>query len=459
MLYNLDFLEEGRAWPPPSEAERLERYALNRAVFEGEHAEVYREQFRRIERVVGNFEEVVSYPLVVNFQKLMCIKFADLLLGEAPTISAAGAEDVLAKLAAHSNLAGKAYEVAIDVSRYGTGLFLLYRDEDGLGVVDITQPSCWFPVVSPDNIKNVTHHVLAVSYTDGDREYLKAHVHERGKVSTRVYELGGGEIGELVSEEESLTGFEGFAVLPVHNVLTSDRFFGIDDFTDIDSIVAEIEVRLAQISRILDKHSAPTMTGPGSALSDDGNGGLTLKTGNYIVNDAFMDGSSGDVRYITWDAQLDANFKQLEVLVNFLYMLSETGATLLDNNLSGGRAESGTALRLRMMSPLAKVNRIRVNFDPALKAAVSEVLRVGWGQELEPSQVNIIWEDGLPDDPRESAQIMNIRTAGKPTISQRQAIKRLDGVDDALADEIIKEIAAGKALRKGDVYGRAVGTE
>ncbi|MCL2853520.1 MAG: phage portal protein [Defluviitaleaceae bacterium] len=441
MLYNLDFLEEGQAWPPPAEAGRLERYALNRAVFEGEHAEVYREQFRRIERVIGNFDEVVSYPVVVNFQKLMCIKFADLLLGEAPKISAVGMEEAVSRMIARSNLFGKAYEVAIDVSRYGTGLFLLYRDEDGLGVVDITQPSCWFPVVSPDNIKHVTHHVLAVSYSEGEQEYLKALIHERGYVTTRLYELDGGELGRLISEDgPAATGFDGFAVLPVHNVLTSDRLFGIDDFTDIDSIVAEIEVRLAQISRILDKHSAPTMTGPGSALSDDGHGGLTLKTGNYIVNDAFMDGNSGDVKYITWDAQLESNFKQLEMLINFLYMMSETGATLLDNNLSGGRAESGTALRLRMMSPLAKVNRIRVNFDPALKTAVAEAVRLGWGCSLEPSQVNIIWEDGLPDDPRESAQIMNIRTAGRPTISQRQAIKRLDGVDDSMANEIINEI-------------------
>ena len=441
MLHNLDFLNEGQPWPPPSEADRLERYALNRAVFEGEHAEVYHEQFKRVERVIGNFEEVVSYPITVNFQKLMSIKFADLLLGEAPKITAPGQSQLISEVVAHSGLIGKAYEVAIDVSRYGTGLFLLYRNEKGLGVIDITQPSYWFPVVSADNIKNVTHHVLAVSYTEDGQEYLKVQIHDLGCVTTRIYELASREIGMLIREEgPTPTGFEGFAVLPVHNVLTSDRLFGIDDFTDIDTLVSEVEVRLAQISRILDKHSAPTMTGPGSALSDDGLGGLVLKTGNYIINDAFMDGNAGDVKYITWNAQLEANFKQLEMLMNFLYMVSETGATLLDNNLTNGRAESGTALRLRMMSPLAKVNRIRVNFDPALKTAVAEAAKHGWSGTFTADQVSIIWEDGLPDDPLESAQIMNIRTAGKATTSQRQAIKRLDGVDDAMVDEIISQI-------------------
>ena len=451
MLYSLDFLEEGRPWPPPAEVERLERYALNRAVFEGEHDDVYREQFRRVERVIGNFEDVVSYPITVNFQKLMSLKFADLLLGEAPRITVLGQEEPVARVLEHSGLVGKAYEVAIDVSRYGTGLFLLYCDEGGRGVIDITQPACWFPVVSPENIKHVAQHVLAVSYEEGEDEYLKVQIHERGYVTTRLYALDGGELGAMISEEGPVaTGFCGFAVLPVHNVVTSDRLFGIDDFHGVDSIVSEIEVRLAQISRILDKHAAPTMTGPGSALSDDGNGGLTLKTGNYIVNDAFMDGNAGDVKYITWDAQLDSSFKQLEVLINFLYMLSETGSTLLDNSLHGTRAESGTALRMRMMSPLAKVNRIRACFDPVLRNAVAEAAGVGWGAEMEPHQVSIIWEDGLPDDPRESAQIMNIRTAGQPTLSSRRAIMRLDGVDEVMADGIISEIKSNDL--KGDEH-------
>ena len=48
--------------------------------------------------------------------------------------------------------------------------------------------------------------------------------------------------------------------------LTSDRVYGIDDYTDLDSIVSEIEVRISQISKILDKHAEPSMQGPETAL-------------------------------------------------------------------------------------------------------------------------------------------------------------------------------------------------
>lgn len=55
MLTSLEFLTPGSRWPPEGEMERLRRYRDNRLLFEDEHAAVYREQLRRIERVIGNF--------------------------------------------------------------------------------------------------------------------------------------------------------------------------------------------------------------------------------------------------------------------------------------------------------------------------------------------------------------------------------------------------------------------
>ena len=49
-------------------------------------------------------------------------------------------------------------------------------------------------------------------------------------------------------------------------MLTSDRVYGIDDYSDLDSIISELEVRISQISKILDKHAEPSVQGPSSAL-------------------------------------------------------------------------------------------------------------------------------------------------------------------------------------------------
>ena len=87
MLTNLDFLKIGSVWPPPGEMKRLDKYRKNKLIFEGEHERVYHESFKRITRVIGNFEDVVSYSVICNFQKLISLKIADFMLGEPPKIT------------------------------------------------------------------------------------------------------------------------------------------------------------------------------------------------------------------------------------------------------------------------------------------------------------------------------------------------------------------------------------
>ena len=85
-----------------------------------------------------------------------------------------------------------------------------------------------------------------------------------------------------------------------------------------------------------------------------------------------------------------------------------------------------------MISPLAKVNRTRMRFDSALKKAIKLCSQLGGENiiDLSKEKINIFWNDGLPDDPVEEANLMNIRTGGKATISQFSAIQRLDNLTD-----------------------------
>jgi len=88
MLSNLDWLGEGQTFPPEDERDRLTRYAQNKLIYEGDHAQVYAEQLKRIEKVVGNVSEIISYPIVLNFQKKVSLKTADFLFQEPPRITA-----------------------------------------------------------------------------------------------------------------------------------------------------------------------------------------------------------------------------------------------------------------------------------------------------------------------------------------------------------------------------------
>lgn len=447
MLTSLDFLKVGKQWPPPVEEERLRKYEKNRLIFEGKHEEVYKESFKRISRVIGNFEEVVSYHVLINFQKLISLKIADFLLGEPPKITCGDDNSkhqiALDNIAENSDLVNTCYSSAIDISRYGDSVFNVYKDEEGKGIIDITQPSFYFKVVDPKNLRKIKHHVLAhvykvpkSSFFGMSKEeydyYLYVEIHSKGFYETVTYKLSASGVISKVTEElkQINTGLKDFAIVPVHNLLTSDREYGIDDYSDLDSIISELEVRVSQIAKILDKHAEPSVEGPESALIQDPNTGeYRLKMGNYFTR--YSNDDPG-VKYITWDAQLESNFKIIEKLINMLAVVSEMGSAIFDNEMNTGQIASGTALRRMMISPLAKTNRVRMRFDSALKKAIKLCSQLG-GEgivDLSKEKINIFWNDGLPGDPKEEAEVMAIRTGNKSTLSQYSAIQRLDGLSD-----------------------------
>ena len=87
MHTSLDFLAQGQPWPPARSRERLTRYEQNRTLWQGGHAEVYQAQLTRIDRAVPGWRQMVGFPVVPNFQRLVTLKTADLLAGEAPVLS------------------------------------------------------------------------------------------------------------------------------------------------------------------------------------------------------------------------------------------------------------------------------------------------------------------------------------------------------------------------------------
>ena len=394
MLNDLNWLSKGMEFPPVGERERLNRYRDNKRIFENRHMDVYSEQWRRIEKVVGSSAEVISYPIVLNYQKKISLKTADFLFLEPPKFS-----ENVAEICRASDIYSIGYQGAIDVSRYGTAVYKI-DDVDGTGRVSISSPEYLFAVVSKDDRKQIKHYVLAwiADMQDANgkvKSHLTAYVHSKGSYTKRVFEMNGDVIGRCVLEETAETHLSDFAIVPVHNVVTSDRVFGTDDYMDVDSIVSELEVRTAQISKILDTHANPTLSGSQNALTYD------KRTGEYYFDAGnFYARATNDeppLEYITWEANLDANFKQVKQLLNYLSTISEMGAAVLDSDLKTGNVPSGEALKRLYINVLAKVARVRNSFDASLKKALSVASEVGGGK-VEVGEISIEWEDGLPDD-------------------------------------------------------------
>jgi len=445
MLTSLSFLSPGKPWPPPTEVERIERYAQNKLLFEGKHDQVYRDWIRLLRE-----DQQATLEIVLNWHKRLTLLFADLLLGEPPRISAgdqdSNEQNAVERIIEDNGLFNVAYEVALDVSRYGTGIFKVRYD--GRAIIEGQQPAIWFPVVKPDNIKEIQAHVLAWTYEEDTQErgktvtkkYLQTEIHEKGKITSAKYPIENGIIGQAIEYAETETGVDEFLIVPVNNIITTDRVTGLDDYSDLDSIIQELDVRVAQISRILDKHADPNMYGPDSALEyNNATGQWVFRGGGKYFPIAQGEQPPG---YVTWDGQLDAAFKQIDLLMEQLYILSETSAAAF-GQLKSGLAESGTALRRLMMAPLAKVNRIRMRFDPALKEVLwlASMLEKAQGMAgaVVLEDIHIDWKDGLPDDDVELTQNETQRyTAGLTSLES--ALRRLYGLEGKALQEEIERI-------------------
>ena len=162
MLYNFDWLQPGKTFPPEREMPRIVRYMQNAMLFDGDHFDdpvfrthdshgcnrgvsVYLRCAERISRVIGNFDDVISFPVLLNYQRLMSLKMADLVCGEYPTISGATPEEnaSLRNIRDTSDFDAKLYSTVIDISRYGDAVWRIYKDWDGLYNFTCWDPTQW----------------------------------------------------------------------------------------------------------------------------------------------------------------------------------------------------------------------------------------------------------------------------------------------------------------------------
>ena len=371
MLTNLEFLQTGQPWPPKQTEERarLIRYRDNRALFEGRHELVFHEVFARLFRRDPNMK--MSIEMVLGWPKRLSTLWADLLVGETPAVSDAGTElaQYVSDLVQRLDLWRRVYLAALDTSRYGNAVFKVRRDEKGVKVA-VIPPACWFPVVSDTDAKEVAVHVLAWPTGDPSAGTGKLHVelHTPGHVEYRDYARGGspltgnvgGNIGKLLSQTGEDTGVDAPLVVPVSNLETSDAIYGHDDYSDLTSIIQELEVRFAQLARILDKHADPKMYGPDVTRVDEETGLTVADLGDYIP---MQDKTEVPPGYLVWNAQTESSFKQIEMLMQQFYILSETSPAVF-GEIKSGLAESGSALRPYRMEPCRRAVR---RFEPFLR--------------------------------------------------------------------------------------------
>lgn len=442
MLNDLSFLDVGKEWVPESEKSRIALYDLNKALYCNEHLEV----LDALLKVVYPEQEVneTVKRVFVNLYRAVSKAWADLLFSENPTISKteSDTEDFLNALIVKSKLWKTSRKVAIDVSRYGNGLYKI-RTVNGEAVIESVSPRLWFPVVNPDNINEVLFHVLAYSFVENKVQYLKAEIHSIGKIYHKLFivdsnsckikqevELSTLERYKNLKPEEE-TKVDDFLVIPVGNSSDSEEAFGEDDYTDINPLVSQIELHLSKYGKDLEDQGN-LKYGPSKAIDEDGQ----VKKGSYIP---LLTGVNAEAApgVVTWTVQHEAIKEYIAQLMFFFYMLSETSPVLFDPNQTISGSMSSVAMKRLMQRMLSKTGRLAEDFDESLRR-VFEVAAQLEGKEL--SDYSITWQDGLVDDIAERVDTAQKAGAGA-TMSKKTAVAYVQQIEGEALDIELAAIA------------------
>lgn len=494
VTYTVDAFKPGEQFPPVNAVERIAKYRRMKKLYDGKQAEVYERATALLKDTPHNAQLQQLY-IAANIADIIATKPADLLVGEAPIFDSGIGDDTpqqaainnyveendLVKLVHESALAngyrGDAwlkvrYDYRQDYSALVAHGLPIPDDAEMEPIIEHVAADCVFPITSNGNVKKFKSVVIAsVEWVVSQKEdipYLNVEQHLPGFIINERYRLQtfeGGvnsaygypvqlfKIVEKVSDSElTVTGVPHLLVHHVPYKSTDDQWEGKGTLEALETILIAINDRLAQIDYILWKHSDPTAYGP--KLGTQGNARLT---GTYleITKDDIAPG------YMTWNGQLDAAFKELETLIGLAFQIAETpqwlfGTVLGDQN-AGGTGTShtdGAAIKARFMPILTKVSRIRTHYDRALRDALynCQLLDIAHGDaDFEAVYPVIHWQDGLPHNEKELAEIMEIRTGGKPTIDVITAIKRMDTLDDIQAAAIVDRIEADTTREMGTV--------
>lgn len=445
-------------FPAKIDKDRIADYDYYFKLFEGKHFDAFKVR-------VGSKDFNEAYAriryLYVNFAGMISRIVADMLFGEQVKIKVDDekAQAWLEDFWRENFLDALWYESALTNSAVGDALVKLRTaqidDNDpskGLTVkLEQAPASIYYPHINPQNVNSdPTVRELAWIVPMGKDQYLYREIYELGKITYEAWEMHGDkpEVKVPVSTifpgaiDELQTKIDRHILLHIPNWRTGMRWNGYSDYYDLDALFFAINNRLSMTDNVLDKHTDPILMVPPGVI-DPKTGKVKRKDGRVIEMES---GEDGKPEYIVWDASLENAFKQIEKMVQMMWMVSEISPDTL--GLGDGQADSGRALKFKLMRTIAKVNRKKVYYDHAIKEAlyVAQLLAKANGAKVngkavdfEPVMPELVWADGIPADDTE--MIDNItKEIDAGILDRKSAAQKMYGIDEKSAQKRIDEV-------------------
>lgn len=242
-------------------------------------------------------------------------------------------------------------------------------------------PTHWCPIFNPADHTDVWGAVLGFPYYHGqmrpDESALPNRIdiviilNSAGTSTRMTYELSGQTLGAPIG-----------GVAQADAVAVAHWGDGISDYPAIEDAVRQYAIRMAGITRILNRHSNPLLTGPQSVLvprpgasPNDPNAYQLpdISGGVFLARQQEQD---VPFEYITWDGRLEAANQQIDRLL--AYIQDTTGVPMsMNDNGSPLFAESGSARQVGLYAATSRIRRERRGIEQILKALYNGI-RIHW---------------------------------------------------------------------------------
>ncbi len=458
-------IKTGDQFPVMSEVGRINNYNRRGMLLNNEHyqafsitATEFSNEYQRLRYVAANFCGLVSK---------VC---ADMLFGEEVQLKAGPNTEWLEALWYENNMKTQMYESSLSNSARGDAVIRI-RVEDGMIKLEDINPAIYFPELMGNSYRQqpkverlMWTECVDNMQTGKQEEYLIVETHTYGSIDLKVFvKENSGRVGAMIPVD-MYNAFSGMAYvehvdtgldnrnLLVHipNYRTSNSYFGTSDYQDIEMLNFALNNRLTKVDNILDKHSDPILAVPPGILDENGQ----VKNGSLNMIEVSEPGA-GKPEYIVWNANLDVAFKEIDKLLELMAMFSESAPDAIGMvNQNGGAAESGRALKFRLLRTIGKTNRKRLYYDhgitrlleTAQMLAIANGYLVNGMKITKVEDVELIWSDGVINDDTETLQNESIKLEQGLT-SQKRSIMVVNGVDESEAEEILVEVNEEKEAK------------
>jgi hypothetical protein len=415
----------GELWYGVDDVKRWADYRRFEQLFEGRHEEAFN-------LPAANARRLQRY-LTCNLAGVITKTCADILFGESPRFVTkdAAAGEAIGRITRGTDLRVVGYEGALAASFRGDAVLKVRWTDAGARIEEVPA-GLYLPELDPDDVRAVRRVTLAWLRQAEGKTYLRREVHEPGLVHNLLHEVdpNGYAItaaaplsllyGADAPPAEAETGLPTIPVIHIPNYRTGSHFWGYSDYLGLESLFAALNERMSQVSEVLRKHASPRLAVPQDYIRPDGT--VALEDLEVIPFDPQY---RPRPEYLTWDAHLTAAFSEIDRLLEMILLVSESAPAMFGLD-KYGVAESGRALKYRLLRTLAKIARKRAYFASGLRQALylAQCCEVLHGARYTPELPEVEWSDGLPNDAQEAANIEQTLLAAGAT-SLRGSIERL----------------------------------